>query len=321
MNSANFRNTALTTLIFAFALIAVRNTHADVGEKSGQVKIQKKANNLHITIDGQPFFTYQYNTDQPELPRPVIHPLHGPEGQVITQMGEVAGKRVAHFHHTGLWISHQNFTQGNNWQMDADPNKKPRRRSRLLHRSFARMNSGKVAQFVEHLQWDSIDGKTILLDETRTVTIPHRPANRRVIDFEIVLRAKQQAITLQRTPYQILAVRALNSMVPRFNKKAVITNSNGQKNPKTGVLAKWIDVTGEVNGKTVGIALFNHPENLRHPTPCLSFAKQTIGLSPTHLESYTLEPGKELHLRFRVLVHAGNVAEAKVAGEYADYVK
>jgi hypothetical protein len=74
-----------------------------------------------------------------------------------------------------------------------------------------------------------------------------------------------------------------------------------------------------VDGKTAGVALLNNPANFRHPTPCLNFANQTIGLSPTHQEAYTLAAGKSLRLRFRVLVHAGSAAEAEIAHEYDHY--
>jgi len=35
------------------------------------------------------------------------------------------------------------FTQGNNWQMDADPTKKPTKYSRILHEKFAQIVSGR----------------------------------------------------------------------------------------------------------------------------------------------------------------------------------
>jgi hypothetical protein len=285
------------------------------------VAVDKDTDALRVSVDGKPFFTYRYGAADPELPRPVIHPLHGPTGAVITQMGEVPGKKEKHFHHTALWLAHQNFTGGNNWQIDADPAKRPTRYSRILHREFVKVEGGDPARIVERLSWDSADGKALLVEETRTITVPRRPPERRVIDFDLVLRAKDRPVTLNATPYHLLAVRALDSMVPAFGKEAVITNSQGQKNPADGAAAHWIDVTGPAEGKTVGITLMNHPANFRHPTPCLNFANQTIGLSPTHQESHTLAPDKPLRLRFRVLVHAGTAAQADVAREYAAYAE
>jgi hypothetical protein len=44
-------------------------------------------------------------------------------------------------------------------------------------------------------------------------------------------------------------------------------------------------------------------------------------LSPTHKQPHTLQPKESLRLRFRVLVHSGTPAEAKVADEYEGYCK
>src|SRR5205814_945919 len=119
-------------------------------------------------------------------------------------------------------------------------------------------------------------------------------------------------VTFNRTPYHFLAVRVLDALLP--GRGGAITNSAGTQNPPDGVPANWIDISGRLGKAAQGVALFNHPANFRHPTPCLQFARQTIGLSPTHREPYTLAAGQELRLRYRVLVHAGDVKEGGVAG-------
>ncbi|MFN4257841.1 MAG: PmoA family protein [Gemmataceae bacterium] len=288
-------------------------------EPKHEVEIKKGADVLEVTIAGHPFFTYRYNTKDPELQRPYFHPLIGPSGQTITQLGEVPGQKIKHFHHTALYIAHQNFTaQGepncDNWQIGR-PNS-----SKIEHSQFDGIQSGPLAgRFIERLHWLNVKGDKVLLAETRTVTIPKRPADRRVIDVDIVLTAKALPVTLNRTPYHLLALRVLDALLPA--KGGAITNAEGQKNPKDGTPSKWIDISGKLDGEEQGAALFDHPKNFRHPTPCLQFAGQTIGLSPTHREPYTIEPGKSLSLKYRVLVHAGNAETGKVAEEYAEFAQ
>jgi hypothetical protein len=274
---------------------------------------------LEIGVEGKPFVTYRFNTKDPELPRPYFHPLVGPTGQTITQLGEVPGKREKHFHHTALWIAHQNFAARgekpcDNWQIGR-PNS-----SRIEHLRFDSIQSGPLAgRFIEHLRWLNVKGDRALLEETRMVTIPRMPVERRIIDVEIRLRALDVPVTLLRTPYHLLAVRVLDAMLP--GKGGIITNSAGMQNPKDGTPANWIDISGRLNDAWQGVALFNHPTNLRHPTPCLQFSSQTIGLSPTHTQPHTLEAKQDLRLRYRVLVHAGNVADGRVAAEYEAYIR
>jgi hypothetical protein len=280
-----------------------------------EVALKQSDQAIEAVVGGKPFFSYRYQTKDPEVPRPYFHPLVGPSGKVITQMGEVPGKRVAHFHHTALWIAHQNWSvEGeevcDNWQIG-------KTRSRIEHVQFDAVASGAAGRFVERLDWRNVKGDKTLLEEVRTVAVPRRPADSRVIDLEVLLTARDRAVTFRRTPYHFLAVRVLDAMLPRNG--GAIVNSEGKKNPPDGTPARWIDVSGKLDGEVQGVALFDHPGNFRHPTPCLQFAGQTIGLSPTHREPFTLEAGKSLRLRWRVLVHAGD-AEI-VPAEYEAYLK
>lgn len=302
--------------------LVVRTSDAEANaadNKADAVRIEEKPDTLEIAVDGQAFASYRYNTKDPELPRPYFHPVIGPAGKTITQVGEVPGKREKHFHHTALWIAHQNFSAAgdkpcDNWQIGR-PNS-----SKIEHVKFESVTGGALAgRFIEKLRWLNVKGDKTLLDETRTVTIPKRPVAARLLDIEIILTAQDVAITLNKTPYHVLAARVLDAMLPA--KGGAITNSNGAKNPPDGAPANWIDISGKLDDQWQGIALFNHPDNVRQPTPCLQFAGQTIGLSPSHKEPLTIEPGKTLRLRYRVLVHAGNVDEAKVAEEYDGYAK
>jgi hypothetical protein len=302
-----------------FVATGAKPPPAPTTDTKAEVRIGRTRDALEITTNGKPFVTYRYNTKDPQVPRPYFHPLVGPTGEVITQMGEVPGKRVAHFHHTALWIAHQNFgARGqpacDNWQIGR-PNS-----SRIEHIRFDTVESGPMAaRFSERLHWLNTKGDQVLVEETRTVTIPHRPPAGRVLDLDIRLRSRAVAVTFQRTPYHLLAVRVLNALLP--GQGGVITNSAGRENPADGETADWIDISGRLGGAWQGVALLNHSGNLRAPTPCLQFARQTIGLSPTHREPYMLEPKQELRLRYRVFVHAGNAAAARVASEYQAYVK
>jgi hypothetical protein len=286
--------------------------------QAAEVQFKESPAALEAMVSDKPFFTYRYNTKDPELPRPIFHPLLGPSGKTITQLGEVPGKRVAHFHHTGLWIAHQNWAakgQPNcdNWQMNKNCTK-------IDHVKFEKIESGPLAaRFIEKLRWLNTKGDTALLEETRTVTVPKRPAASRVLDIEIALKCGEVPVTFNRTPYHLLAARVLDAMLPKNG--GAMTNSEGKKDPPDGAPAAWIDISGKLDGEEQGVALFNHPRNDRHPTPCLQFSGQTIGLSPTHKEPLTVEAGKEVRFRYRVLVHAGNVEEGKVAAEYEAYSK
>jgi len=288
------------------------------GQAKDAVAIKETADLLEIDVQGKRFADYRWNTKGPELRRPLFHPLMSPGGVPFTQLGEVPDKKEKHFHHTALWIAHQNWTAKglpnlDNWQMNKNCTK-------IEHGKFDVFESGPLAgRFVEKLSWQDPKNEKVLVAETRTVTIPSRPAASRALDIDLTLAAQDLPITFNRTPYHLIAVRVLDAMLPA--KGGLILNSEGQKNPPDGAAAKWIDISGKLENEALGVALFNHPDNPRHPTPCLNFSGQTIGLSPTHKEPLTVEAGKEVRFRFRVLVHAGSAEEGKVAAEYEAYAK
>jgi len=90
------------------------------------------------------------------------------------------------------------------------------------------------------------------------------------------------------------------------------------------------DYSGPVNGKLVGIAICDHPANLRHPTywHVRNYGLMTanpFGIShfrgdKTLDGSYRLEAGGTLTFRYRVLFHAGDSRIANITEKYHDFI-
>jgi hypothetical protein len=106
--------------------------------------------------------------------------------------------------------------------------------------------------------------------------------------------------------------------------------SSGPTDDKTwGKHGEWCDYYGPVQGKTVGIAIFDNPRNPRHPTTWHVrdyglFAANPFGLhdfekKPKDAGDLTIEPGKTVTFRYRVYLHEGDTKTAGVAERYKDY--
>jgi hypothetical protein len=77
--------------------------------------------------------------------------------------------------------------------------------------------------------------------------------------------------------------------------------------------------------------MMDHPGNLRYPTTWHVrsyglFAANPFGLrdftgDKTQDGSYVIAAGKNLRFAYRILIHEGDTATAKVADEYARYLK
>jgi hypothetical protein len=79
----------------------------------------------------------------------------------------------------------------------------------------------------------------------------------------------------------------------------------------------------------VGVAIFDHPSNPRHPT---YWHSRGYGLHAANIfgwhdfladksqdGSMTLEPGQSLHFRYRVVIHSGDTQAARIADLYKAY--
>jgi hypothetical protein len=99
--------------------------------------------------------------------------------------------------------------------------------------------------------------------------------------------------------------------------------------PMWGKRADWHDYSGTVDGKVVGIALFDHPKN----NPRAAWHTRAYGLlaaNPFGRGSFPgtrggelakLAKGEHLKLRYGLFVHSGTAADAKVAEQYAAFAR
>jgi len=91
----------------------------------------------------------------------------------------------------------------------------------------------------------------------------------------------------------------------------------------------WVDYCGPVEERTVGVAIFDNPTNPRYPTYWHSrgyglHAANIFGVhdftgDKTQDGSLTIEPGSQLRFRYRVVIHSGDTASAKIAELYKEY--
>ena len=108
-------------------------------------------------------------------------------------------------------------------------------------------------------------------------------------------------------------------------------NSEGKTGEKEiwGKRADWVDYSGTVAGEALGIAIFDNPGNIKHPTywhareyglfAVNPFGEHDFYNDPTRDGSVTIQAGESLTLRYRGLIHQGDASEAKIANKYEDY--
>src|SRR5688500_18694868 len=111
-----------------------------------------------------------------------------------------------------------------------------------------------------------------------------------------------------------------------------IVNAKGDRDHAAwGKRAEWCDYHAEHKGKVYGVAIFDHPQNLRHPTWWHARDYGLVAANPIGWHDFeprttkanaglhSLQPGGSLTLRYRVYLHRGDDKTANLVARYADY--
>ncbi len=258
--------------------------------------------------------------------KPFIWPIIGPNGNEVTRafpMEKREGERHDHPHHRSLWFGHQGIGGFDTWHEPASGRKTSL--GSTVHRKFVKVQGGETAVIVTRNDYVG-GGKKLLADERTHIFKMEN--GQRIIDVNITFTAEYGDCVLGDKKDAGFSVRIATSMDVDSKKGGSIVNSNGITDKTAwGKRAEWVDYHGPVKGKTVGVAILNHPKSFRHPTP---WHVRTYGLftaNPFGLKSlgqgkdggFTLEKGKSITLRHRVIFHKGDEKTAKIAQAYKTY--
>jgi len=286
------------------------------------VKIIEFGDRLRVEIDGKLFTEYRFKN----VPRPYFYPVIGPMGENITRhwpMKEGKDEEHDHPHHRSLWFTHGDVNGHDFWS-------EKKGFGRIVHDKFLDVTSGREVGIVQSQnKWVTHKGEIVCTD-TRTHKFYNRPEGR-IMDFEITIHASEGEVILGDTKEGSMAIRLAPTMRVRGKVgRGHIVNSEGLRDGATwGKRAGWCDYYGPVKGKIVGVAIFDHLQNPRHPTwwhvrDYGLFAANPFGVhnfekKPEGAGNITIPSGQSLTFRYRLYFHKGDEKEAKVAEHYRKY--
>lgn len=289
------------------------------------VSIQRQDGKLRVEINGREFTEYVYRN----VSRPFFYPLIGPGNAPMTRnwpMKAVENEEQDHPHHRSLWYAHGAINGQDFWSEGPKAGK-------TVHDGFLELRSGLEQGVIKSRNKLIAGDGTLVATDERTVTIYNRTKDR-LLDFEITIQASNGDLTFGDTKEGTLALRLAETM--RLKGKVGqghIINSEGIRDGATwGKRARWVDYYGPVDGKTVGIAIFDHPLNPRHPTwwhvrDYGLFAANPFGLHDfendpdTTKGNFIVPAGKSVTFRYRFYLHEGDEKEAGVAQHYEEYAQ
>lgn len=289
-------------------------------QSAGVVEVKPGTDSVEVSVGGSLFTRYHFAG----VPKPFYYPIIGPGGAPMTRnypMQEVAGESTDHPHQRSFWFAFGDVNGTDFWTEGENA-------GRMVHRAFEALDNGPVAGRIgARNDWVAPDGKKVC-EDLRDLCV-YNTRDGRLLDFAITITASNGPVQFGDTKEGMFAFRVASSM--ELNRGAGrIVNSEGQTDRAAwGQRASWCDYSGPVEGRTVGIAIFDHPDNLRHPSfwhvrDYGLFAANPFGLRAflgegTAEGGLRLEPGQSLTFRYRILLHAGAAEEANLAAVYAQY--
>jgi hypothetical protein len=341
---------ALLALLAAFGQAAVAQ----------EVKLveQKDKQQIDVLVDGQPFTSYVYWSNQK---KPLLSPLRTSQGNIFTRgfpLEKIAGERTDHPHHIASWFNYGDVNGTDFWNSPPEgyTHKGKMPYGSVKHKTIKTVNGGNGAATLEvSSDWIMADGSKVLQQDE---TLVFRAAkDLRIIDRIITLTAQDKDAVFHDSKEGAIAIRVTRALEEPSTKPEIFTDAAGipttvAKLDNTGVngvylssegavgekdawstRAKWMTLSGNVRGEDVSIGIFDHPKNVTYPTywHCRGYglfaanpfgAKEFPKGNPSKKAlNFTLKAGQSETFRFRILIHTGKLNAAQTEAQYQQFLK
>jgi hypothetical protein len=276
------------------------------------VQVTQEGEHIAVQIDGKDASTFYFG---PDVTKPYLWPLRTASGIELTRHWPMETNNKDprdHIHHRGLWLAHSLVNGIDFWNSDPSYHKDNMGHQVVtgIEQAQGGADSGTIKAVID---WRGPTGKVLITEKRAFVFQKGDP---RIIDLDSVLTARQD-VTFGDEKDGVLGIR----LAPELNQ---MTSSEGchQEAGCWGKRADWVDVSGPLAGVTV----FEHPDNPRYPTywhvrdygllAANIFGVKFFTNNSTADGSMKLQTGQKLHFRYRVILHSGDAASAKVQDLY-----
>jgi hypothetical protein len=237
-----------------------------------------------------------------ENQRPYLHPLHDASGKVVLSEDKPADHPWQH----GVFTGFHRVNGFNYWKEDQGKQR------------FVRLFD--LTEASDRVSWRALVELTapngdVVLDEEDAITI-HAPesADAYVIDFDLLLRARDKDVTFGKYFVGGLSVR-----MPWDKERSRQThlNSEGQRNRDCEQQrAKWCNVERPIGDDTFGIAVFDHPDNPNHPSGWRADEQGLINPNVSSAADWVIAAHKQQSFKYRLVVYRGSATQKQLSARF-----
>ncbi len=278
------------------------------GEPVGPARLVDAAGEKVSFFAGErPLFEYRYSAAHPKT---YVHPLYAPNGFTVT-----LDSPADHVHHRGIMLAWSNVNGFDFWGELT-----PGRHGQIVHQRFLNTSEKPLATVTALNHW--VAEGAVLLAEQQTLTAPIETADAVWLEWDSELQAQEADVTLSaaEAEYNGLGIRFARSM-----DGDQILNAQGMTEivKANGATAEWCSYCGPMdNGELCGVAVFDHPQNPRHPNPffVMSDPFGYVSAAPTFREPFEIKAGQSLRLRYALVSYLGAADRQRLDRLYQSWV-
>ena len=272
-----------------------------------------------VSIGGQPFTELLFGKDRA---KPVFYPIYGP-GQVPMTRDfpfhkNTKGEKHDHPHHESLWYTHGEVNGISFWHLGKG-NGKIKQTGLQVHGDTITTTN----------DWKSPKDGRVCSDE-RVMKFSALPGGARVIDFTITIEASDGDVKFGDTKEGSMGIRTHHLL--RTDKGADVKNSAGQTGKSIwGKPAKWVNYQSKIGDKPVGVAIFDSPENPRHPSTWHARDYGLVAANPFGAHHFSgakrgtgdldLKSGDSVTFHYAFVFHRGSAEDKSIEELYSAWAK
>lgn len=291
---------------------------------AAQITATKQEDQIVLGAENKPAAIYQTVTRK--NPRPdlnplflrggYLHPLFSPSGKSVTD-----DYALNHLHHHGIWTAWTKTSfdgrEPDFWNMGGGKGK-------VDFSSLEKTWNGPVEAglIAKHKHTDLTGGSPVdVLDETWTVRTYAGSSDFNLIDLESSQTcATDKPLLLPVYHYGSLGIRGREEWNGKDQASFVISEKFTDRRKANGQPARWISMTGNVDGGKAGLAVLSHPENFRSPQPVRIHPDEPfISFAPQTNEAMSIQPRETYRMKYRLVVFDGEPDAKLIESLWQDY--
>jgi hypothetical protein len=288
------------------------------------------------------------------IAKPYLYPVVAPNGVEVTRGWPMVPAPPMgtkdHVHQKSVWFCHGDVIpegielkvksankadKGVDFWSEAKDASGPRHgKIKVVKVGEPKQHAKNHASVETHNEWFTPEG-TKIMDEVRVIHFIDKPEGR-LFTFDITLKATVCPITFGDTKEGSFGIRVRDELTMLKKKDTlggdgVMTNAEGKVGEKDiwGQPSDWVDYSGKVEGKEVGVTVFSHPKNPKPAWHARGYG--LVGANPFgrdhsgfpsqkgKTDLIKIDKGGELKLKYAVYAHGGDLKTGKVAEAFAEF--